>query len=150
MTQLTIGKKVFNLAPSIGTCLSLQAKGIDLLGISGESELQKLVANPLDFLTALETLIGDQIDGDESYKMPALANYMTDGQWPLARVAVLESFQTFFHDNGYPQLAEGLKAFEGAAKQVTDSVTASLASGALGKAIEKAVSETVEELTTID
>lgn len=148
--QLTLGSKTFTLAPTIGTCIELQAKGIDLLGVSGESELQKLVANPLDFLAALETLIAGQSDGDDQYMMPALAEYMTGGKWPEARVAVLESFKGFFRDNGYPQLAEGLEAFRNVAQQVTDSVTNSLKDGELRKAIEKATGDTIRELTTVN
>lgn len=148
MTQLKLGNTSFTLAPDIGHCIILAADGVDLLGVNGEAELQKMIASPVEFLKILEVLIRAEADGDDQFAMPQLASFMKAGKWVECRTEVLGSFRTFFLENGFPQLASALDHYRSAAETVTNEVAKSLNGGAMAKKIKKAVAEAVKELTS--
>lgn len=150
MSNLKLGDREFVIDPNIGHCIQLQAAGIDLLGFEGDSQLEKLIAHPVHFMTVLETLIADQAADDDRFRMPALAAFMKGGTWPASRIAVLEAFGNFFRENDYRALAAGLDRMTEAAAAVTNQVSESLESGELKKRIDAVVAETVAELTATD
>lgn len=147
---LTLGSKTFHPEPNIGHCITLKSRGIDLLGIDGDAQLAKMIANPIDFLSVLEVLIADEANGDDQFQMPQLAAFMKGGKWLEARAAVLESFSDFFRDNGYPQLASGMARMKDAADMMTTKVSESLESGELRKKMDNIVTKAIEDLEAID
>ena len=145
MAELTIDDKTFQIAPHIGHCLTMQKNGVDLLGVAGDPQFEKLVADPVGFLTILETLIADQAGDDARFVMPTLASYMLDGKWTECRKVVLDAFHGFFQDNGYQPLALGLERMQEAADMVTERVSKSLESGELRTKMETLIDETLAE-----
>lgn len=137
----------FPIVPTIGHCLELKGRGIDLLGTDGDADVAKLVANPEAFCEILEVVIGSD---DDQFKMPALAGLLTGESWVNARRVVLGSFRDFFQSSGHPQIAAALDRLSDAAESITDQVAESLTSGALRKAIDDKVAETVQEMETVN
>ena len=147
MAKLTINGKTFTIDPHIGHCLTLQAAEIDLLGVAGDPAFEMLIADPVKFLTVLETLIAAEAGDDDEFAMPALAAHMKGGVWNECRKAVLDSFQAFFHENGYQQLAVGLERLQDVADMMTKKVAESLESGELRERMETLVDTTIAAAT---
>ncbi|MCR9200431.1 MAG: hypothetical protein NXI04_17485 [Planctomycetaceae bacterium] len=136
----------FRIAPTIGHCIDLQTRGIDLLGSDSDAEIHRLVANPLCFCEVLEVLIGSE---EEQFRMPALAGLFNGPTWTEAREVVFSSFRDFFQSSGHTQIAAALDRLIEAADTVTKQVAESLESGELREAIDREVKRTVGELTTV-
>lgn len=139
-------EREFVIAPKLGHFMTLEDRGVDLLGTSGNSQLELVVANPRKFLDVLEVLIGSN---DDQFQMPALAGLLTAETWVEARRVVVASLKTFFRSSGNDQLAAALDVYTEAAESVTSAITQSLVNGELRKKIDGAILEVTTDLLTV-
>ena len=137
----------FVIAPKLGHFMALEDQGIDLLGTSGNAELEVVIANPRKFLQVLAVVIGSD---DDQFQMPALAGLFDGDDWVNARRVLINSLKSFFLSSGNEQLAAALDVYEDAATRVTSAIAQSLTSGELRGKIDGAIQDTTTELLSVD
>lgn len=137
----------FVIAPKLGHFMTLEDRGIDLLGANGNSRLEMIIANPRACLEVLSVVIGSD---DDQFQMPALAGLFDGDDWVSARRILINSLKTFFLSSGNEQLAAALDAYEDAATRVTNAIAQSLTSGELRDKIDGAIQEATAELLSVD
>lgn len=137
-------KHDFYLAPTIGHCIELKSRGIDLLAVDTEAaSIEAIVADPVKFMQVVEVVIGSNSD---QFRMPALAGLMSGDTWKETRAVTLRAFRDFFQSSGYPHLAAVLDRLEAATQAVTAKVADVLNGDLMKKEFDRIVSSIDKEL----
>ena len=125
MATLTLGGRDFAVSPTIGHCKKLRAIGLDVVKKTGEA-FAELLTDEEKFVTALYTLVEDQLPDDERFS-PEMFPFLFDGEtWHAATAAIKDGFADFFQARQDRQRAAMVRRMFDAGEAATDAVAEEL------------------------